>query len=74
MGKTNFHLKYDPSTDILHMAFGKAKKAISVEQEPEVFARIDPKTHELVGLTILGFKESFLSKRQSLTLHPPTAV
>ena len=70
MGKKDFHLKYDPDTDILHVAFGAAKKAVSIEHEPEVFVRVAPKTHEIVGLTILGFKNSFLTKKQELTVAP----
>ncbi|OGG18919.1 hypothetical protein A3D78_05685 [Candidatus Gottesmanbacteria bacterium RIFCSPHIGHO2_02_FULL_39_14] len=70
MGKKNFNLKYDPKTDILHIAFGKAKESVSVEQEPEVFVRLDPKSKEIVGLTVLGFKNSFLSKKQDITLIP----
>lgn len=70
MGKKSFNLKYDPDTDILHVAFGKAKKAVSVEQKPEVFVRLDPKTQEIVGLTVLGFKQNFLSQKQDLTLNP----
>lgn len=70
MGKKNFNLKYDPDTDILNVAFGNAKKAISVEQEQEVYVRLDPKTQEIVGLTVLGFKQNFLSQKQDLTLVP----
>ena len=70
MGKKSFNLKYDPETDILHIAFGKARKAISVEQKPEVFVRLDPKTEEIVGLTVLGFKQNFISQKQDLTLTP----
>jgi len=70
MAKKTIHLKYDPDTDILHLAFGSAKKAISVEREPEVFVRLDPKTQEIVGLTVLSFKNHFLSEKQTLTLSP----
>lgn len=70
MGKKSFNLKYDPHTDILHVSFGKAKKAISVEQEPEVYVRFDEKTHEILGLTVLGFKQNFLSRKHDLTIQP----
>ena len=70
MGKKNFNLKYDPETDILHIHFGKANEAISVEQKPEVFVRLDPESKEIVGLTVLGFKNNFLSKKQDITLIP----
>lgn len=70
MGKKSFNLKYDPQTDILNVAFGKARKAVSVEQQPEVFVRLDPQTQEIVGLTVLGFKQNFLSQKQDITLIP----
>lgn len=70
MGKKSFSLKYDPETDILNVAFGKAQKSVSVEQEPEVFVRINPKTQEIVGLTVLGFKQNFLSQKQNITVTP----
>ena len=57
MTKT-FNFKYDPETDILNVSFGKARKAISIEQEPEVYVRVDPKTRETVGFTVLGFKKT----------------
>lgn len=37
MAKKAFHLVYDPQGDILNVSFGRAKRAVSVEQEPEVF-------------------------------------
>lgn len=70
MGKKSFNLKYDPETDILNIAFGRAKKAVSVEKEPEVFVRLDPKTHEILGLTVLGFKQNFLSQKQDISITP----
>lgn len=71
MGKKSFNIKYDPATDILNVAFGKAKKSVSYEQEPEVFVRVDQKTKEVVGLTILGFKKSFLATKQELAIKQP---
>ena len=72
MATQGFNLKYDPDTDVLSVAFGPAKKAVSVEREPDVFVRHDPKTGRIVGLTVLGFKQ-FLSHKQELSL-PPTAA
>ncbi len=70
MAKKNFHLTYDPESDILHVAFGHAQKAISIEQQPEVFVRVHPKTHEIVGLTVLGFKNNFLTQKQDISYTP----
>jgi len=54
-------LSYDQEDDILEVALGsRAREAISVEQDDEVFLRLDPDTRELVGLTVLGFKQYIL--------------
>ena len=70
MAKKGFFLRYDPKTDVLDVSFGKAQKAISVEQEPEVYYRVNPNSSELVGLTVLGFKGNFLGAKQELNLSP----
>lgn len=67
-GQQGFHLVYDYETDILHVALGVARPAISIEQEADVFLRVDPDTHELVGLTILNFSRSFLQRRRELAV------
>ena len=74
MAEKQFILKYDPDTDILNVSLGKAKNAVSIEQEPEVYVRVTPKTNEVVGLTILGFKKSFLAKKQNISFGTPLAL
>ena len=64
--RQGFRLVYDYETDILHVALGMARPAISIEQEADIFLRVDPDTEELVGLTILNFSKSFLQQRQEL--------
>lgn len=55
---------YDSDNDILEVTIGQlAREAISIEQEDEVFIRIDPDTKEIVGMTILGFKK-YLSESE----------
>lgn len=50
-------LGYDPQSDTLEVSIGnRARAAISVEKEDEVFLRVDPSSGEVVGITILGFK------------------
>jgi len=52
-------ISYDKEADVVYLSFGKPVKAISEEIEEGVFARYDPKTEELVGLTILNFSKKF---------------
>ncbi len=64
MAKVNkLTLGYDPKTDVLEVSLGhKARAAVSVEKDDEVFLRIDPTSGELVGMTILGFRH-YLSEK-----------
>lgn len=62
---------YDSNDDILDIIIGpSAQEAISVEQEDEVFLRIHPKTKEILGVTILGFKKYLLEdEKKGKRLH-----
>ena len=60
--RDTFNFEYDSKTDILHVSIGDAKEAVSIEQELEIYVRVDPKTNETVGFTVLGFK-SILKKK-----------
>ena len=56
-------LGYDPKSDILEVFIGqRARSAVSIEKEDEVFLRVDPVSGEEVGMTILGFKH-YLSQK-----------
>lgn len=57
-------LSYDSDNDILDIIIGEsAREAISVESEDEVFLRLDPDTKDIVGVTILGFKNYILEEK-----------
>lgn len=64
-------ISYDNDNDILEIILGDgAREALSVEQEDEVFLRLDPETKELVGMTILGFKNYLLeNQKKGKTYH-----
>ncbi len=64
MAKINkLSLGYDPKSDVLEVSIGpRARAAVSVEKEDEVFLRVDPLSGEVVGMTILGFKH-YLSQK-----------
>ena len=64
MAKVNkLSLGYDPQSDILEVSIGsRARPAVSIEKEDEVFLRVDPASGEVVGMTILGFKHFFALK------------
>jgi len=50
---------YDKHADILDISLGKPKRAIAREVEDDFFVRLDPKTHKVVGFSILNFEKWF---------------
>lgn len=64
---------FDKKGDVLDIAIGKPKKAISRELDNDIVVRIDPKTKEIVGFTILNFEKRFEHRAKEETL-PITAT
>lgn len=64
---------FDKKGDLLDIAIGKPKAAISKEIGNDIVVRIDPKTKEIVGFTILNFEKRFEHVDKSETL-PITAT
>ena len=50
---------YDREGDILDIALGRPRAAISREIEDDVFVRIDPKSKKVIGFSILNFTKWF---------------
>ena len=50
---------YDKQADILDIALGRPRRAISREVEEDVFVRLDPKSRKVVGFSILNFTKWF---------------
>ncbi len=48
---------YNKEADELNISLGKPQKAVSLELGDEIYARLQPKTKEIVGFTILHFEE-----------------
>ena len=57
MGKT--FTDYDEDVDILYISFDKPKIAITIEGNDGELIRIDPYTKEIVGVTIIDFKQRY---------------
>ena len=60
---------YDKEGDILDISIGKPKKALTEELTEDVFVRINPKQHQVVGFMIMNFTKSFV--RELETSHKP---
>lgn len=61
---------FDKEGDVLDMSIGDPKNAITKEIGHDMLLRIDPKTRNIVGFTILNFEKRFegTSKPEHLTL------
>ena len=51
---------YDQEADVLYVSLGKPREGVSVEVDEGTFIRIDPYTDEIVGITILDFKQRYM--------------
>ena len=50
---------YDKQGDILDIAIGRPRPALSREIEDDVFVRLDPKSKKIIGFSILNFTKRF---------------
>jgi len=50
---------FDKIGDILDVVIGEPREAISKEVGNDIVVRLDPKTKEIVGFTILNFEKRF---------------
>ena len=46
---------YDQTADVLDISVGRPKRAISREVQDDIFVRLDPKTHKVIGFSIINF-------------------
>lgn len=64
MEKDKIVMSYDREADTVYISFGKPKKAVSDEIDPYVVVRRDPRTGEVVGITITNFTKYFETKKK----------
>lgn len=50
---------YDKKGDILDIAVGRPRTAVSREVADDVFVRFDPKSRKIIGFSILNFTKQF---------------
>lgn len=64
-------ISYDKEADVMYLSFGAPVKAIGEEIDSGVFARFDPQTEDLVGLTVTNFSKKFgiQPKEVAVPLH-----
>jgi uncharacterized protein YuzE len=62
LDKLNLNVRYDTSADVLYISFGTPRPGIATEFGDGELVRLDPDTNEIVGVTILDFKERYMPK------------
>ena len=50
---------YDEESDVLYISLGKPRPGIVLEDDNGRLIRIDPKTNEMIGITLLDLKEHY---------------
>jgi len=68
-GKVMFF--FDKEGDVLDISIGKPRKARSKEIGDDIVVRIDPKTDEIVGFTILNFEKRFEKLKKGEKISVP---
>ena len=53
-------IRYDDQADVLYISFGDPCPGIAVELNNGDLVRVDPYTDEIVGITLLDFKERYI--------------
>jgi len=53
---------YDKDSDVMDISLGKPKIAISEEADDDIIVRIDPRSREIIGFTIINFTNVFLKR------------
>lgn len=57
--KSKIQINYDDFSDVLYISFGNPCPGLADGIGDGNFVRIDPYTDEIVGITILNFKEHY---------------
>ena len=68
MGKDNkkIQINYDNFADVLYVSFGKPQHAKTHPITDADLVRFNPKTDEVVGITIIGYKERYNPKKPKI--------
>lgn len=59
-------IDYDARADVLYISFGKSRPGIARETDDGNLIRFDPYSDEVVGITIMDFKEKYMPKTSNI--------
>ena len=54
-------IRYDDLADVLYISFGDPRPGIAIEVNDGDLVRVDPYSDEIVGITLLDFKERYMT-------------
>lgn len=60
--KENLSWEYDDEADVLYISVGEPKPAESLDIGEGTIVRIDPRTKEVIGFTLLGLSKRILKQ------------
>ena len=63
INKKNIQLRYDDIADVLYISFGKPQCAKTNPITDADLVRFNPRTEEVVGITIIAYKERYNPKK-----------
>ena len=72
--RARLSFSYDQEADVLYVAVGRAQHAIGELRENGVVIRRHPKTHHIVGFTIIDFTRHFATHHAKPITTPVSAV
>lgn len=67
MGK-NLIYKYDSVSDEMNLYFSENREAVGFSIDNDVFLQLDPDTDEVIGLTILNFRQRIVDRKEEIKL------
>ncbi len=56
----NLKVSYDGVSDVLYISFGDPRPGIATEVNGGDLVRTDPETNDVIGITIIDFRERFV--------------
>ncbi len=66
MESKKISISFDKEADVVYLSFDEPIEAVSEEIEDGIFARYNPRTNELVGMTIMNFSMKFDSHTRDI--------
>jgi uncharacterized protein YuzE len=58
--KPEVQIDYDKRADVLYISYGNPRPGIALEVNDGTLVRIDPYTDDIVGITIINFRERYM--------------